>query len=74
LYSYQKMNPYLSYEMFSDKDLVDQLLTVVNRSGKSYETKEKALYLVNEMLFYELVNSNTRDTSHQEKSQKSFGF
>ncbi|GEO59319.1 hypothetical protein [Companilactobacillus bobalius] len=74
MYSYQKMNPYLSYEMFSDKDLVDQLLTVVNRSGKSYETKEKALHLVNEMLFYELVNSNTRDTSHQEKSQKPFGF
>ena len=74
MHSYQKFNPLLSFESFSNKELVQQLFKVLNKSKEPYETKEKALHLVNEMLFYELVNSNTRDTSHQEKSQKSFGF
>ncbi|CAJ2232124.1 hypothetical protein [Companilactobacillus paralimentarius] len=60
MYSYQKMDPYLSYEMFSDKDLVQQLFKVLNKSKEPYETKEKALHLVNEMLFYKLVNSNVQ--------------
>lgn len=74
MHSYQKMNPLLSFESFPNKELVQRLSKVLNESGESYETKEKALHLVNEMLFYKLISSDVQDTNLQEKSQKSFGF
>ncbi|GAB5055933.1 hypothetical protein COSHB9_03200 [Companilactobacillus alimentarius] len=74
MHSYQKFNPLLSFESFSNKELVQRLSKVLNESGESYETKEKALHLVNEMFFYKLISSDVQDTNLQEKSQKSFGF
>jgi hypothetical protein len=60
MHSYQKTNPLLSVESFQSKELIQQLFKVLNKSTESYETKEKALHLVNEMLFYKLVNSNVQ--------------
>lgn len=57
MHSYQKIDPQFEFETFKNQQLVRNLLDVLNKSNESYRTKEKALHLVNEMLFYNLTNS-----------------